>query len=341
MINHVTVTRTGDTGTRRQVLSRMSALFLGGLVPSVGFAQVQSGRLNLTGAGATLATRLFEVWGERLMADTGEQLTYASVGSTQGLAMFRERGLDFAASEIRVPDDDIADKRLMQFPVASAAIVLGLNLPGVSQAVRLTPALVSAIYRGEVRYWRHPEIVRINAGLLLPDLAITPVSRLGSSGSTYSLTRYLTMNDEVWAKELGLSDRPDWDYGLLAKGALELRDIVMSTPGAIGYWVLSPGSRDLIVNVHLGYPKLGFANPPLDSGTLGQWPLTTTVYVVVNAQNPSNNGAKPSVIHFFERALTHWQQTTKRAGYAPLDRDRLAGVMAIWQRHGLSSGATW
>ncbi|HEY7803396.1 MAG TPA: hypothetical protein VIC30_03050, partial [Orrella sp.] len=208
-------------------------------------------------------------------------------------------------------------------------------------AVRLTPALVSAIYRGQIRYWRHPEIVRINADLLLPDLAITPVSRLGSSGSTYSLTRYLTMSDVAWAKELGMSDRPDWDYGLLAKGALELRDIVMSTPGAIGYWLLDPASRDLTVSVHLGYPELGFSTPPLDSGTLGQWPLTTTVYVVVNPQNSSNGGTKPSVIRFFERGLTQWQQTTRRAGYVPLDSDRLAGVMAIWQRHGLSSGATW
>lgn len=341
MINHAAVTRAGSIRTRRQVLSRMSAWLLVGSVPSVGFAQALPSRLNVTGAGATLAARLFEAWGERLMTDTGERLTYASVGSTQGLALFRDRGLDFAASEIRVPDDDIADKRLMQFPVASAAIVLGVNLPGLAQAVRLTPALVSAIYRGQIRYWRHPEIVRINADLPIPDLAITPVSRLGSSGSTFSVTRYLTMSDVAWAKELGMSDRPDWDYGLLAKGASELREIVMSTPGAIGYWLLDPALRDSTVNVHLGYPELGFANPPLDSGTLGHWPLTTTIYVVVNAHNPSNGGTKPPVIRFFERALTQWQQTTRRAGYAPLNRDRLAGVMAIWQRHGLSSGATW
>lgn len=339
MINQEIVTCYSHARVRRRVLCRLSALFLAGSVQNVGLAQTQSDRIHLRGAGATLATRLFEAWGARLMADTGQQLTYASVGSTQGLTLFQDRDLDFAASEIRLANDDIAEKRLMQFPVASASIALHVNLPGVSQAIRLTPALVSAIYRGEVRYWRHPEIARLNANRVLPDLAITPVSRLGSSGSTYSLSRYLTMSDGAWAQELGMVDRADWDYGLLAKGALELQEVVTSTPGAIGYWLFDPLSRGSTVHVQLGYPELGFVDPPSDSSTLGLWPLTTTVYVVVRVPNPLNGQRGTAVIRFFERALTQWQQTTRRAGYVPLDADRLAVVMAIWQRHGLLNGA--
>jgi phosphate transport system substrate-binding protein len=304
MNNNVISTNKRMQSDRRTVISGLAALLCAGLIPKVGLARANAAKVSLRGAGATLAAPLFQAWGRRWMADTDGELSYASVGSTQGLALFRDRDLDFVATEIPFLDDETVKDHLVQFPVAQAAIVLDARLPGVSDAVRLTPALVAAVYSGQVRHWRHPEIVRLNSSLTLPDLSITPVSRLGSSGSTYTLTRYLTVNDPSWADEFGMTDRAVWNYGLLAKGAAEIREVVSATPGAIGYWLLDPVSGHEAVNIHLGNPEQGFIAPPQDPSSLGQWPLVSTVYALFAAQKQLSNPTTTPALPFFQRALT-------------------------------------
>ena len=336
MRDQILVTQVGQTPiNRRQILIGAAACLLS---PASGAASAAASPQRLAGAGATLATRLFESWGKQWAAEVSGQLVYASVGSTQGIDLFETRGLDFAASEIALPADIIDRRQFVQFPAAHAAIVLGAHLPGLGERVKLTPSIVSAIYRGDVRHWRHPAIADLNTGIVLPDLMITPVSRLGSSGSTYSLTNYLSDNDNLWATTIGRVDTPEWGYGLLAKGTWDMQAVVASTPGSVGYWLRELNPRPGLTEVMLEDETGSFAAAPTQGEGIGRWPLTSTIYVVLQRPAKTPDKKLASVGRFFWLALTQWQANTLAAGFQPLASDELARVLRDWEHQGLNMG---
>ena len=83
-------------------------------------------------------------------------------------------------------------------PWALSAISIPYNLPGIKCVVRLTPAVLSGIYLGEITKWNDPKITQNNGTCNLPDLKITPVYRSDNSGTSYAFTDYLSnVNGDV------------------------------------------------------------------------------------------------------------------------------------------------
>lgn len=288
----------------------------------------------LVGAGATLPASMYDRWGQRFTASTGLDFRYAALGSDQSLPLMTQGRVNFGATEIPYSRPTLAHYQLIQFPVAEAAVVLVANLRGLaSNNLRLTPALVSQIYRGQIRHWRDPAILQINDSLDIPDLSITPVSRSGRSGTTLALSRFLTFTDAAWRADIGLSAQANWDYGLLAKSASDVEAVVSRTPGSIGYVAAGQRLSSALSLLAVGYPELGFFTAPTSTDELRNWPLTILTYALLR-QKPSNSFDQ-AAFEFLRDAITDWQDLTQQAGLAPLTTLKQQSVLALWQEQGL------
>ena len=289
---------------------------------------------GLIGAGASLPAGVYDKWGQRFTQSTGMPFRYAALGSGQSWRLMTQGTVNFGATEI--PHDKIAlsSQRLIEFPVANAAIVLVANLPGVaSNQLRLTPDLVHQIYIGRIRHWRNPAILNINDNIAIPDLAITPVSRSGRSGTTLALSRFLSATDKAWQKEIGPTAEAVWNYGLLAKGTSALEVIVARTPGAIGYLVASRNLSSELSMLALGDDQIGFYKAPTATSEVRDWPLTTPTYAILRSRPSSPFDL--AAFEYLRSGITAWQDLTRQAGLSPLTEDQEESVRLIWQQHGL------
>jgi len=292
------------------------------------------GPAALIGAGASLPAGVYEKWGQRFSQATGMPFRYAALGSGQSWRLMMQGNVNFGATEIPHDKQALSSQRLIEFPVANAAIVLVANLPGVaSNQLRLTPELVYQIYVGRIRHWRDPAILKLNDNIIVPDLSITPVSRSGRSGTTLALSRFLSANDEGWQKEIGLTAEAIWSYGLLAKGTYTLEGILARTPGAIGYLVAGRHLSSALSMLALGNAELGFYKSPVKTSEVDDWPLTTPTYAILRSKPSSPFDL--AAFEYLRSGMTAWQDSTRQAGLSPLTKNQEESVQLIWQQHGL------
>jgi phosphate transport system substrate-binding protein len=289
----------------------------------------------LVGAGASLPTKLYEAWGKRFTELTQVPFHYAAVGSGQGWQLITAGNANFGTTEIPEELPALDAHKLIQFPVANAAIVLVVNLPGVqSNQLRLTPALVGQIYTGQTRHWRDPSILKINPDIELPDLSITPVSRLGSSGTTFALSRYLNSTDESWRDRIGLTSKARWDYGLLAQGTSALEAVTARTLGSIGYLVAGRRLPNTLAVIALGDAEQGFVKAPATAAVIENWQLTTASYALLR-QTPSNP-LDQTAVEYLRSGVTVWQDLTRKVGFSPLTSKQQQSVLVDLQKYGLT-----
>src|SRR5262249_59826413 len=71
----------------------------------------------------------------------------------------------------------------------------------------------------KITTWNHPRIRRLNPGVALPALEITPVHRSDSSGTTFNFTDYLSRVSGSWRERLGKGTVVNWSGGFEANGS--------------------------------------------------------------------------------------------------------------------------
>lgn len=87
--------------------------------------------------------------------------------------------------------------RLVNIPLAVAALMVVYNVPGITPAthLRLDGKLLARIYAGKITSWDDPAIGAVNPGVKLPGTGIVLVHRGDTSGSTFLFTSYLNAQD--------------------------------------------------------------------------------------------------------------------------------------------------
>ncbi|KAF5839826.1 hypothetical protein DUNSADRAFT_18488 [Dunaliella salina] len=126
-------------------------------------------------------------------------MTYRSVGSGAG-----QRDLDTSAnvskSDFSCGDYPLStekwqasqdNNRVLHIPLFVGTISIFAKIPGISEAVKLSPCPLVKIFSGAITSWNDPEIQDENPGLSLPDRPITVVHRAPGSSSTNAFTTYL------------------------------------------------------------------------------------------------------------------------------------------------------
>jgi phosphate transport system substrate-binding protein len=190
----------------------------------------------LVGAGSTFVFPLVAKWIPDYSKKTGVTITYGPIGSGGGIQQITSNTVDFGASDAPLsPDQADSCSDCLQVPWALAGTSIPYNVPGAPEHLKLTGTVLADIFLGKVGRWNDPAIAKLNPGAALPDLAITPVYRSDSSGTTYNVTDYLSEVSPTWKSEVGTGTSVDFPGGVGGKGSSGLAGILSRTKGGIGY----------------------------------------------------------------------------------------------------------
>ena len=191
---------------------------------------------TISGAGSTFVSPLVSVWTPALGTAFDYTVQYSAVGSGAGIQAITGRQVDFGASDAPLtPDQFSACNGCVEIPWALAGTAIPYNLSGLTKPLRLTGPVLAAIYMGQITNWNDPQIKAINPDQNLPDLKITPVYRVGNSGTTYNFTDYLSSVSSDWKTKFGAGQSVNWPTGVGANGSAGVAGTVQNTPGAICY----------------------------------------------------------------------------------------------------------
>jgi phosphate transport system substrate-binding protein len=295
---------------------------------------------GLTGAGSTLVAPLMANWISGFEIKEGIAVKYGAVGSGTGIAQVTARTVDFGASDAPLtPEQAAACNGCVQIPWALSATGLGINIPGLKK-VNLTGKVLAGIYFGRITKWNDPKIKKINPGVKLPGLTITPVFRSDGSGDTYAFTNYLSKISPAWKNEVGFATSVGFKAGVGAKGNSGITSTVTKTPGAIGYisasYLIAAGLGAAAIQNNAGnfeFPNLkniesaastvkslpasnaiSITNPP-KKATIA-YPISTFTYAIV----PHDAPQKGFLQQFLNYNVTIGQKYGAALDFAPLPK---------------------
>jgi phosphate transport system substrate-binding protein len=300
---------------------------------------------TLNGAGSTLVAPLENEWATGFKNATGNTVNYAGVGSGTGITDISKRIVDFGASDAPLTSAQastctVSGVGCVEIPWALSATGIGYNLPGIGNGLKLTGKILSEIYLGQITTWNNSAITKINKGVHLPNLKITPVFRSDGSGDTYAFTNYLSDINSAFASKVGYATTVTFpaSNGVGSKGNSGVATTVENTSGAIGYISASyliaqkistakvqnnkgnyeyPGLNNIAnaASKVTGIPAGGLhiVNPPKSEKIA--YPISTFTYAIV----PSNGGNNASLLQSF---LTYAVTTGRNFGlgidFAPI-----------------------
>ncbi len=245
---------------------------------------------TLLGAGSTFVYPLFS----KIFADYGKdhdvKVNYQSIGSGGGILQLTNKTVDFGGSDAPLNADQ--SKKIgvpvLHIPMASGAVVIIYNIPGVNTALNLTGKDLADIYLGKITKWNSAEIAATNKGVNLPDLPIVVIHRSEGSGTSFIFTDFLTKVNPDWASKVGKASAVNWPAGLGGKGSEGVSGLVKQTPGAIGYVELIYALQNKMVFGNIQNKSGKFITPSLETTTLAsnvELPADAVVSLT-NTDNP-------------------------------------------------------
>jgi phosphate transport system substrate-binding protein len=313
-----------------------AAIAAASLVFGASFAAASSTGGSLKGAGSTFVFPLVSQWQANYK---NAQIAYGSVGSGAGIAAITARTVDFGASDAPLTKDQAsACKGCEQIPWALSSTSIPYHVPGVSYGLKLTGKILANIYLGHITKWNNNAIKKINPGVKLPDLKITPVYRSDGSGTSWNFTDYLSRVSPEWKSKVGVGTQPSFPVGIGGKGSSGLAGVVSRTDGAIGYvdeaYSLKNGFKVAKVQNRAGkfqlpglkgiaaaaatihrVPSSGalsIVNPPKSQKLA--YPICTFTYVIV----PLKSNKASTLKQFISWAITGGQNYAKPLQFYPL-----------------------
>ena len=291
----------------------------------------------ISGAGATFPAPVYAKWADLYKAQTGTSVNYQAIGSGGGIKQINASTVDFGASDKPLKPDDLATSGLSMFPTVIGGVVPVMNLPGIKAGqLRMTGPNLADIYRGAIKKWNDPILVKANPGVTLPNLPITVVHRADGSGTTFLFTSYLSMKAAHWASEVGANDSVQWPVGVGGKGNDGVAAQVKQTPGAIGYVEYAYAKQNAMTyalmqnkagkfvtpdakNFAAAAANAKWASAPgfylllLDQPGADAWPITGATFILVHTKQADAAKAK-DVLNFFD-----WGYKNGDAAAAQLD----------------------
>ena len=315
-----------------------------------------SERISLTGAGGTFPAPIYRKWFEAFQRTRPDiHVSYAAVGSEQGVRRIRQGDVDFGASDMPLSDEQLrnAQGSLAQFATVLGAVVPIYNVKGAPDGLNFTPEVLAGIFLGKIHSWNAPEIRAINKHVKLPDEAIVVVHRSDGSGTTFAWTDYLSKVSEQWKSSVGRGMTVSWPVGIGAERNEGVAESVGKTPDSIGYvefiyalqHELSFGSvrnasgeyvkADLdsvtaaakaMVSQEVGTLPASITN----AGGKHTYPIATFTWVLIplHSKDSSKQQALRDLLSWM---LTSGQKQCQSLGYAPLPED-----LAAQQLHALA-----
>jgi phosphate transport system substrate-binding protein len=246
--------------------------------------------VRLVGAGSTFDAPFFQKAFGVYMAKHPVTISYRAVGSGGGIQQFSKGLVDFGASDVPMNDAELQAAQTVVGPVVQAPIALGgiaiaYNLPSIAVPLQLDGPTLAQIFLGKITRWNDAAIKKLNPSLTLPNLAVTPVHRSDSSGTTYITTDYLSTVSSPWQTGIGTAKSVAWPTGVGGNGYAGVAAAIQQRLGAVGYIEL-----DYALTNHISYAKV--------KNRFGYfvWPTVATVRTAA-AQRPYISATDFSIVN--------------------------------------------
>jgi phosphate transport system substrate-binding protein len=301
-------------------------------------------------------------WAEKYSPVARASITYQRCG--EGLAIDRMLRREFAfagtvmpVSESQTKAEGVKLSDVVYVPVALGAIVPVFNVPGVSEALKLSPEVLAGIYTGTIRMWNDDAIRKANPDAKLPAANIVVMCRNDKSGSTYVWQDYLCSaapdvfpqgikgetpsNGWEWRGPPPLAQFADWSerpgFGVtLPNFSIAYLDLttaglsrlsVAQVKSANGDWMLADTTRiataarnKLLGNDALEGLRFSLVNVPGQNS----YPICTIFWVVALANQPKERGGE--LVKWFKWILGDGQSAVLDQKTATLPRE-LVGLI--------------
>jgi phosphate transport system substrate-binding protein len=300
------------------------------------------GGAPLNGAGSTFAAPIYDQWSKDFNAvESGAQINYQAIGSGGGVDAFTKQTVDFGASDAPLQPDQTSalPGDAIEFPTVLGGVAVAYNVKGVDTGLKLDGATIADIFLSKVTTWNDPAITQLNPGVSLPSTPIKVVHRSDDSGTTFVFTNWLSGESKSWKSQVGADTTVQWPAGEAGKdGSDGVAGYMKQTDGSIGYisydYVVANGFGAAAVKAHNG----DFVAPSVDSisaagadlklpitpdtnvlnsSASGAYPIASTTYVLVYA-NETNKDVAQTIVDFFTWGLTTGQGEASKLNYAPL-----------------------
>ena len=313
------------------------------VLAAVATAAAQTQATTITGAGATFPYPVYSRWFDEYEKRTPQvQFSYQSIGSGGGIRQLTDEFVFFGATDAPMLEEELlaAPARIVHIPTVVGAVVPVYNVPGVPRELKFTGTLLADMFLGRITNWNDPAIARVNEGIVLPPLEITPVFRADSSGTSYVWSDFLSKVSPEWRRQVGANRLSTVPHGLSVKGGSEgVSGTVTQTRGAIGYVELTYAVRNGLATGAVQNSAGQFVRASVESikaaanAAVGRMPRDLRVSIT----NAPGNGAYPAtsftwmllyengdrrrsrlMVDFLKWALSDGQAMAPELGYAPL-----------------------
>jgi phosphate transport system substrate-binding protein len=313
----------------------------------------------ITGAGSTFAAPLYDQLGSTYKTATGTTINYQSVGSGAGIAQFTANTVNFGATDVALTDSEVTAAQVngtpLDIPTAFGAVTVSYNIPGVKTGLKLDGPTIADIYLGKITNWDNSAITKLNPGVKLPNLAISPVYRSDSSGTTADFTQFLSDVSPQWAQQIGTSKTVEWPVGTGSSGNTGVAATTSQTKGAIGYVELAYALQNNFTTAAVKDKAGSYVTPSLastskagqnlpqlpsdlrftaiNSPTAGAYPIASATFIVVYkdtcaAHEVSSTEQAVALKGWLNYLLGTGQQSMKQLQYAPLPSGLLTKAQA-------------
>jgi phosphate transport system substrate-binding protein len=316
--------------------------------------------VTITGAGSTFAAPLYGQLGSEYKAQAETTINYQSVGSGAGVAQFIANTVNFGATDVALKDSEVAQAKAngtpLNVPIAFGAVTVSYNLPGVKTGLKLDGPTIANIYLGTITNWNDSAIAKLNPGVKLPDLQITPVYRSDGSGTTAQFTQFLTDVSPQWSQQIGTGKTVKWPVGTGSSGNAGVAATTSQTKGAIGYVELAYALQNKFTTSAVKDKAGQYVIPSLDSTSKagqnlpnlpsdlrftavnspnsGAYPIASATFIVVyqdtcKTHEVTNSNQAQALTGWLDYLLGTGQQSMQRLQYAPLPSTLLTKSQAM------------
>ena len=306
---------------------------------------------DVTGAGATFPAPLYAKWASEYNKATGVKVNYQSVGSGAGIKQIDSKTVAFGASDMPLTDDVLAKKGQMQFPTVIGGVVPIVNIKGIAAGqIKLSGQVLGDIYLGKITKWNDPAITALNAGVPLPDAAISPVRRADGSGTTFIFTNYLSKVNAEWKAKVGEGTAVNWPTGAGGKGNEGVAAFVGRLPNSIGYVEYAYVKQNKMTYAQVQNSAGVFVSPDdttFKSAAAGAdwsksfyqiltnqpgkdaWPLTGATFILMHKvqDKPADAAA---TLKFFDWAYKNGDKMADDLDYVPMPASVKASIAKAW-----------
>jgi phosphate transport system substrate-binding protein len=310
---------------------------------------------DISGAGSTFAYPILSKWAEAYKAKAGVGMNYQSIGSGGGIKQINAKTVDFGATDMPLEQKDLDGPGLAQFPFIMGGIVPVINVKGIEAGkLKLTGKVLAEIYLGTITNWNDKEIVALNPGLKLPDLAIAPVYRSDGSGTTFNFTYYLAEELPEWKDKIGVNTAVQFPSGIGGKGNEGVSAFTSRTDGAIGYVEYAYAKQNklayaLVQNKDGAYPEPnlksfqaaaanadwahaeGFRVILANQPGKDSWPMTASTWALVY-KNQDKADIGKAVLSFFDYAYKSGQPASESLDYVSMPDNVVKLIEASWAK---------